>query len=179
MKINRLLDNKVSDPTTSWIASSLKGDSEKKSTGRFFTVVLFAFIVLFLLITLMVGMRVYSSVNDDRESTDEARLALSLIANNVRMNDTAAAVGVGKGPEGASLVLTEALESGTYETRIYSYQGKIVEEYSIASNAYTPEKAREVVASERFEFEYAQGLLTIYTDYGSIDVALHSAGGAA
>ena len=103
------------------------------------------------------------------------RLGLSLINNSIHLNDVANAVGVGNGPEGQSLVLTENLDSGSYETRIYSYQGTIVEEYAAAGTAYTPEKARDVVASSTFDFEYANGLLTVYTDQGATRIALRSA----
>lgn len=163
--------------TEMWLQATIVPEVEKKQKGRIFTVTLFAFIVIFLLLTLLAGVRVYSTVNDSREVSDENRMGLSLLANSVKLNDTAGAIGVGEGPEGSSLVLTERLESGNYETRIYKYNGMIVEEYSVAENAYTPERSREIVQSERFEFEYNEGLLTIYTDQGEINVALHSAGG--
>lgn len=160
-----------------WLQATVVPEVEKKQKGRIFTVTLFAFIVLFLLLTLLAGVRVYSAVNTSREVSDENRLGLSLIANTVKYNDVAGAIGVDEGPEGPSLVLRENLDSGNYETRIYQYNGMIVEEYSVAENAYTPESSREVVQSERFEFEYENGLLIIYTDQGEINVALHSAGG--
>ena len=66
-----------------------------------------------------------------RDQADDTRLATGLIANSVRAADSVDAVGAGKGPEGRSLVLTERLDSGTFETRIYAYQGSIVEEYAL------------------------------------------------
>ena len=74
-------------------------------------------------------------------------------------------------------MLTEHLENGDYETRLYAYQGSIVQEYVRADAAYTPEKAREIVASEKFDFTYENGLLTVYTDQGSTSVALRSVRG--
>lgn len=74
-------------------------------------------------------------------------------------------------------MLTERLESGVYETRLYAYQGSIVEEYARADAAFTPEKAREIVKSKRFDFAYENGLLTVYTDQGSTSVALRSVRG--
>ena len=145
--------------------------------GHAFTTLLFAVVVLFLLIALMVGTSAYRAVNDVRSSTDESRLGLSLIANSIRMNDATDAVGVADGPEGLALVLTERLESGDYETRIYAYRGAIVEEYARADAAFTPEKAREIVRSDRFDFSYEDGLLTVSTDQGSTAVALRSVRG--
>lgn len=161
-----------------WLSRSVALSNKERGSGRLFTVVLFSFIVFFLLVTLLVGMQVYSTVNDSRVASDNSRLSLSLIAHNVRMNDSTDSISVGNGPEGQALVLTENLEAGSYETRIYAYEGKIVEEYTASDNTYTPEKAQELARSDRFEFAYRDGLLTVYTDHGSVDIALRSAQGA-
>ena len=91
--------------------------------------------------------------------------------------DAADAVEEGIGPEGRALVLGEHLESGTYETRIYQYQGNIVQEYAIAGHDYAPDRAQVLAASAIFDFTYAGNLLTVTTDQGSFDVALRSAQG--
>lgn len=104
---------------------------------------------------------------------------LSLIANSIRATDGTDAVGVADGPEGLALVLTEHLGNGDYETRLYAYQGAIVEEYTRAGTAFTPEKAREIVRSSTFDFTYTDGLLTVHTDQGSTSVALRSVRGGA
>ena len=99
--------------------------------------------------------------------------------SNVRAADAVDAIGTGQGPEGRSLVLTERLDSGTFETRIYAYQGSIVEEYTLADAAYTPERATPIVNSELFAFTYENGLLTVDTDDGSVQIALRSVRGGA
>ena len=152
-------------------------DRGEGGRGRMFVTLLFAVLALFLLAALLVGTSAYRAVNDARSSSDETRLGLSLVANSIRMNDATDAVGVADGPEGLALVLTEHLESGNYETRLYAYQGSIVEEYARAEAAFTPEKARAIVASERFDFTYEDGLLTVFTDQGSTSVALRSVRG--
>lgn len=151
----------------------------RKSTERVFMAILFAIIVLFLLIALMMGTMVYQALNKASTQSNESRVGLSLISNSIRMTDYTDAVGVGTGPEGRSLVLTERLDNGTFETRIYQYHGMIVQEYALASAPYTPEKARDLVASNTFNFEYSNGLLTVHTDQGSTSVALRSVRGGA
>ena len=85
------------------------------------------------------------------------------------------AVEVGEGPEGKALVLRETLDGATsYETRIYAYQGKIVEEYVLAENEYMPEKAIALFDSDTFDFSYDNGLVTITTDDGTAAIALRS-----
>ena len=70
---------------------------------------------------------------------------------------------------------SETLDGTTsYETRIYAYQGKIVEEYVLAENAYMPEKAIAIFDSDTFDFSYDNGLITITTDDGTAAIALRS-----
>lgn len=150
------------------------------SAGRIFTGILFVMFVVALLLAFLAGTNVYRGLQDLSSRTDEARLSLSLVVNHVRANDSSQAVAEGVGPEGPSLVLVEHVEgSNDVETRMYLYNGSIVEEYAIAGSAYTPERALSIVESSQFSFSYAQGLLTITTDSGTANVALRSAGGGA
>lgn len=154
--------------------SEAKRSQAAGSSGHMFTALLFALFVIALLLAVVAGTNVYRNLNDVRSGADEARLGLTLLANNVRANDAANAIAAGTGPEGRSLVLVERLDSGTYETRIYRHEGNIVEEYALADAAYTPEKAVVICPSDVFDFSYGNGLLTITTDQGSADVALRS-----
>ena len=79
--------------------------------------------------------------------------------------------------QGPALVLRETLPSGVYETRLYRYDGTIMEEYALADAPYDPLKATAIVDSSVFAFSYEDGLLTIETDAGATAVALRSGGG--
>lgn len=145
-----------------------------QGTMRAFTVVLFAIFVVVDLLAIMAGTRGYQALHQ-AQATQEARdLSLGPIVSAVRANDASSAIGRGQGPEGESLVVTEALDSGTYETRFYLYQGSLVEEYALAGSPYTPEKATALAATSSFSFDYQGGLLTVTTDGGTASVALRS-----
>lgn len=152
---------------------------EKRNTGHVFTALLFAVFIMVLLIGIIAGTKVYNSLNTIQTSANNSRLGVSLLANTIRGNDAASAVATGEGPEGRSLVLREVLESGTYETRIYLYQGNVVQEYTLEGSAYTPERATQIVASDTFSFSYESGLLTVTCDQGTSQIALRSLKGGA
>ena len=161
------------------VALTTHKSRRERRFGHLFTAFLFALFALALLMAMLVGTNVYHSLYDSRTDTSNTRLSLGLIANSVRANDAVDAVATGAGPEGRSLVLVEKLESGAYETRIYLYEGSIVEEYALADAAYTPDKATVIASSEAFDFAYENGLLTVTTDQGSTDIALRSVRGGA
>ena len=178
------------------------------NSSRIFTGILFALFVATLLLAILAGTDVYRGLAREGSAADEARLSLTLLANDVRANDQEGAVGrawvtndgvdltlaEGNGElgqaslagevegsllEGPALVLRETLPSGVYETRICRYDGTIMEEYALADAAYDPEKATAIVKSSIFDFSYAGGLLTLVTDSGQVQVALRCAGGEA
>lgn len=154
-----------------------KNASTKGDKSHAFTALLFALFVITLLFAILTGTNVYQSLHETSSAANNERLGVNLIANTVKSNDATDAVAVGTGPEGQSLVMQERLASGNYETRLYLYDGYIVEEYALAGTAYTPERATQIVESSTFSFSYANGLLSITTDEGTANVALRSVGG--
>jgi len=153
--------------------------SNRKNLDGLFSVALFMVFITVVLVSLLVGTRIYSRLNRQQTMIDDARLGMNLLVNYVRATDATGSVGTGEGPEGDALVLMEHLRSGTYETRIYLYQGQVVEEYAPEGKPYAPEKAAQIMASDSFSFAYEDGLLTITTDAGTTEVALRCAKGGA
>ena len=149
-------------------------DQKQSGAARFFPPLFLAVLSALLLIALTCGVRVYSAVAGRQAAGNESREGLDLIANSVRANDAQGAIAVGQGPEGRALVVKQALDSGTYEIRTYLYQGKILQEYAIEGNAYSPETANELADSSTFSFGYRDELLSITTDQGTCEVALRS-----
>ncbi len=161
------------------VASTGKRVHSRKTPGGGFAVALFAVFIVIDLLALVMGVSSYQSVNDMQQQTDQRMLLMGPIRSAIRANDTKDGVGVGKGPEGKSLVLLQHVGSDTYETRIYKYQGNVVEEYSLGGNPYTPERATVLAPSSSFDFSYDGGLLSVTTDAGTVHVALHTAKGGA
>jgi len=158
-----------------------KAPAQKTRSTRVFTIVLLAVFFVVLMAGLAVGVAMYQAVANNQLETNAARMQAGLLASNVHANDTARAVGTGNGPEGRALVLTEhGGDGGSYEMRIYLYKGNVVQEYSLAGSAYTPERAQPLISSSTFDFALHGNLLVIFTDQGATNVALRSyQGGAA
>lgn len=158
-----------------------KASGSRAANARTFTIVLLAVFFIILMSGLAVGVAMYQAVANNQLETNAARMQAGLLASNVHANDAAGALGTGNGPEGRALVLTErGSDGGSYEMRMYLYEGNIVQEFSTAGSAYNPERAQPLLASTTFDFELHGDLLVIYTDQGATNVALRSyQGGAA
>ena len=152
----------------------------KAKNTRVFTVVLLAVFFVVLMVGLAVGVAMYQAVANNQLETNAARMQAGLLASNVHANDTVNSIGTGNGPEGRALVLTEHGGDGSsYEMRIYLYKGNVVQEYSLAGSAYTPERAQPLISSSTFDFALHGSLLVIFTDQGATNVALRSYHGGA
>ncbi|MDO4536921.1 MAG: DUF4860 domain-containing protein [Coriobacteriales bacterium] len=159
--------------------TSSRHASSSNDRRRLFALLLFAVFVTVVLIAMVVGIESYGTLVKMSNSNDARLMSLSPLVSNVRANDVSGSVAVGTGPEGRSLVLVHSDSMDTYETRIYLYEGNIVQEYALAGNPYTPSKATVLSASNSFEFSYSDDLLSITTDAGTAKVALRNIQGGA
>lgn len=161
------------------MAQAKSRTAKQRDLSHVFTALLFALFLLTMLLSISAGTNLYRALYDTSTAADNERLGMGLMVNTVRANDALDAVAAGSGPEGQSLVLTETVGTDSYETRLYLYEGYVVQEYSLAGSAYTPQRATQLVESSQFSFTYKKGLLSITTDQGTSQVALRSVGGGA
>jgi len=156
------------------VIEKARGRRESHMTSQLLSVALMAVFFVALMGGLAAGASLYRFAVEAQELSTELHMQAGLIANVVRNNDFAGAVSVGEGPEGPAIVLTRTLSSGSYETRIYHHEGKVMQETAVAGRPYDPANATALLETDVFEFTLEDGLLTITCDDGSFDVALRS-----
>lgn len=146
------------------------------SGARVFPLTLFGIILLAVLILVTVGTQVYKMVVEAQVDSDERRAGLSYLSARVRAADVKDSVLLREGPEGTALVLLEEDSDGSvYETRIYLYEGRLVEEYAMAGGEFSPDNAVAVAETESFLPVFTRdNLLEITTDQGTVKAALRT-----
>ena len=153
-----------------------KGDGLQRA----FSILLFTVFVVVDLLALAAGASSYGSLTKMQSANDERIMSLGPIMSSVRANDAKGGISRSKdAPEGEALVLSHSDSVGTYETRIYLYQGHIMQEFALEGAPYTPQKATPLAESSTFSFAYSEGVLTIATDAGQCKIALRSQQGGA
>ena len=105
-----------------------------------------------------VGGRLYGVLSDSRAANDARRASLTYVAARLRAADAAGAVRV--------------------ESRLYLYNGALVEEYAAANTDYRPAAAEKVADTRTFTVVQDGARYIITTDDGEVHVTLHSAGRA-
>ncbi|MCH4184557.1 MAG: DUF4860 domain-containing protein [Eggerthellaceae bacterium] len=161
---------------TSHIASMQSVDQRFESHSESVYLAFEVLAIVILLIALIVGVNAFRAVSSLQQEDANLRSSLDTIVNTVHMDDTAQSASIGNGPEGPSLVLTESTDTAAYETRIYNYQGAIVEEYAPSGTALSPDRATKLETNTLFNVDLSDNssLITIHTDAGWATVALRS-----
>lgn len=128
-------------------------------------ITLFAFVVCVALFFVVFGTRSYSAVVNARNAANRSRASFSFITTQLRSVSDPSAVTRRDGPEGPVLVLSEKNGQSVYETRIYCYQGALVQEYVKDVTPLSPGTARTVASVDSFDFsEDSYGLLHVVID---------------
>lgn len=139
-----------------------------------FSLALFVLMLGCVLALAIFGAQVYRALTENQSRNNALRASLSYVAARLRAADQAGAVSVEAGPQGDALVLADAGEDTGYETRIYVYDGRLMEEYAARESAYDPAGAQAVARTDTFTVTVDGGLVTVNTDQGRVCVYLHT-----
>lgn len=139
--------------------------------------VLYALLLGCALTLAALGGSLYAALSDSRSENAARRAGLSYLCARIAAADEAGAVTLAQGPDGDALILAEPLAQTGYETRIYWYDGALVEEYRPAGSDYAPAAAQRITETTEFSVVRQGALLRLQTGEGSAAVALHSTGG--
>lgn len=139
-----------------------------------FSLALFVLMLGCVLILAMFGARVYRALTENQSRNNAVRASLSYVAARLRTADQTGAVSVEPGPQGDALVLADAGEDTGYETRIYVYDGQLMEEYAASESSFDSAAAQAVARTDTFTVTMDGGLVSVTTDQGSIRVYLHT-----
>ena len=138
------------------------------------------FLAGFLLLVIL-GAQTYRRTAEGQETNNHTRAQLSWLSAVIRANDREGAVYLSeqKSPEDGTVLVVE--DGSGYASRIYRYDGFLVEDYGAVEGELQPESALKIGPSALFEVELRpeENALTVTSDEGSIYLTLRSSGGVA
>ncbi len=135
-----------------------------------------ALLLLFGLTTytlIAVGGDTYSRLLDKREVVSDLRIASSYVSMRIRQNDVAGGVEHRISGIGDILVLTRPYEDGTVlETRIYAYNGYLVESIDSPEEPLNPDLGVEIAPLQDFSVSTDGDMITVSLKRGDLRRAL-------
>ena len=117
---------------------------------------LFAVFAACVLAVLLTGARAYKRLTQRDQAAYDSRTCVQYVATRVRQSDTARGVEVAPFGDARALVLPE--ESGCV-TRVYWYDGWLMELYSAPGTELSPEDGTRLLEAEQVDFTLEDGLL--------------------
>ena len=142
----------------------MKGQPRQHRMDGLLALRLFAVFAACILAVLLSGAGAYRRLVDRDQGAYDSRTCIQYIATRVRQSDIAGSVEV------VSFQGTNALaleESTGYVTRVYWYDGYLMELYAAADSDLAPEDGVKLLESEPVDFSLEDGLLTVKIDGGS------------
>lgn len=121
--------------------------------------------IIGLLSLTIVGVSSYRSINERVDNAYNARSSLSYVATKIRQNDRADAISITRLDNTPVLVLSEGIDGKIYETRIYSYQNNLYEDFSESKRELTLGKGQIITPAKSFDVRFiADRLIKISLD---------------
>lgn len=134
--------------------------------GGLFALVTFGVFVGCVLLVLTAGAQSYRDLTDRDADSWNSRTCAQYIAARIRHADAAGSVYVGsfdgsRAESGDTLFLRETVNGSDCYTRIYCFDGQLMELFTAGESGFSPEDGTPVLKAEQIGFELKDGLLTV------------------
>ncbi len=131
------------------------------------------FMVGFFLLVVF-GARIYRDTVDSQTGNNDTRAVLAYLSAAVKSGDERGAVSIEPGDEGDILIILSDMEKPEYATKVYLYEGFLMEENTRTDSELNPAFAQKLGRTSTFQIEKQDGRLSIQTDEGNVLVCLRS-----
>ena len=136
-------------------------------SGMIAALILACLFAVTMLLTLVMGARVYRSVQARVEDSAQGRVGLSYITAKVHGNDRAGAISVRDFGGVDAVVLEQDYDGARYVTALYVYDGQMMELFCSDLGAFTPAEGTPIAPAQGLQAEQSDGMLTLtYVDAG-------------
>lgn len=126
----------------------------------------FAVCVLMVLLT---GAETYHRLNQRDRAAFDTRTAVQYITTKLRQADRLDSVDVGRFGDGDALLLYEDVDNVRYVTRVYTYDGSLMELHSGETDEPSPEDGERLTPLTGLSVERHGGLVTVRWSEGETE----------
>ncbi|MBR3275474.1 MAG: DUF4860 domain-containing protein [Eubacterium sp.] len=145
---------------------------ESPSMGGFTIAIMALFLAGFLLLVIL-GAKSFKNASGLQNGNNGTRVLLSYLSTTLRGYDAEGAVTVREEAGGQVLEIAEG--NTGYSLKLYTHEGKLMEEFTRAGRPLNPEEAEVIGETAEFSVEQPDpGVLLLKTDAGTVLVHLRS-----
>lgn len=137
----------------------MKNERKQLKMGSLMALILFGVFAACLLFLLLTGADVYQKMRDRDMATYDSRTVVQYITTRVRQADRADCLTVEVFDGLDALILLEEVDGELYETKLYCYDGWLMELYAAADSDLSPMDGERILELSELEFALADGFL--------------------
>lgn len=139
----------------------MKKSDSKRSISTLAALLLLGLFALSILGVLLTGAGIYQRLTRRDQESYDSRTCVQYVATKVRQAYSPDCVAVSEFGDGECLVLTETIENQQYWTRVYCWDGWLMELFTVADGNFSPEAGEKILPVEKLCFHLENGFLTV------------------
>lgn len=125
------------------------------------TLALFTVFAIAVLLVLLGGAGAYARLSENSRAGYDSRTAMQYVTTKIHQAPTTAAVSIARFGDSDALVITEKLPDADYSTRIYCYDGWLMELFAVAGDGFAPEDGERLLPMDSLALETLHTLTVI------------------
>lgn len=154
----------------------MKDNKKERSLSTIAALLLFAIFATGVFVVLLTGAKVYRTLAQRDASAYDSRTSSQYLASKLRQAPSPDAVSVSEFGGAEALVITQVIDGDAYTTRIYCYDGWLMELFSVADGEFSPGDGEKVLPASNLSVTQQQDFWIIsLTDGNGQDLQLRYA----
>jgi len=141
----------------------MKKHQSGQSISALAALVLLAVFAVGLLSVLLSGAGAYRRLSERDRNSYDSRTCIQYVAAKVRQAPAPGSVSLSKFGAGDCLILSEQVDGWEYLTRIYCYEGWLMELFAASGDDFAPEDGERLMPLNRFSLVLEGSLLQVNT----------------
>lgn len=145
----------------------MKDNKKEHSLSTIAALLLFSVFATGVFAVLLTGAKVYRTLVQRDETAYDSRTCSQYLATKLRQVPSPDAVSIAEFGGAEALVITQVIDGDAYITRIYCYDGWLMELFSVAGGEFSPEDGERILPASDMSVIQQQDLLIISVTDGS------------
>lgn len=139
----------------------MRNEQKRNPWAALAALMMLALFSVSILWALLSGAGVYSRLTEQSRLHYDSRTAIQYIATKVRQAPSPDAVRISSFGGADALCITQSLDGADYITRIYCYNGYLMELFTIDEDGFSPEDGEKILPADDLRITYADSLMVI------------------
>ncbi|MBO5891629.1 MAG: DUF4860 domain-containing protein [Oscillospiraceae bacterium] len=139
----------------------MKSNKKERKLSTIAALLLFAVFATGVFAVLLTGAKVYRTLVQRDETVYDSRTCSQYLLSKLRQAPNPDSVSISDFGQSNALVITQVIEGDAYVTRIYCHNGWLMELFSVAEGAFSPEDGEKILPASDLKVTQQGDLLKI------------------